>query len=224
MKKLIVACVLTALAAGSVRADVILGTSNSVDVAPGTASGPVFVTATSNGLPNDMADWQFRLVINPISGSGSVTFQTPGTGTTNPANPTNYIFDSHGVGIVATNSNAGTQLDANDFDNNLGTVVPTAPGANLLELTLHASSNASGLFGVYAVEGSAFTVWDDALSINNPQFFANVPDGSSTVLIGEVTVQGTAAAVPEPATLILLGVGTCTLIGWCYRRRQALPA
>ena len=38
---------------------------------------------------------------------------------------------------------------------------------------------ASGSFGIYAVQGAAFTQWTD--SNFTPQFFTNVPDGTDTV-------------------------------------------
>ena len=54
--------------------------------------------------------------------------------------------------------------------------MPGSPGANLLQMDFAATSNASGLFGVYALEGNRLTEWTDGNA--NDQFFTNVPDGS----------------------------------------------
>ncbi len=221
MPRVILPAVLLILLADYAQAGVMLGTSNApgtpLVVSPGTTSGSFFVTVVGNGTPNDMADWQFRLVIVPDAGAtGTLTFKDPTTGAA--PNPTNYVFDGHGAGIVATNSNGGLQLDANDFDNNNGTVVSTS-GANLLRVDFLASSNASGLFGIYAVRGSAFTLWDDGLSPTNPQFFTNVPSGSGMVRIGDVRVlQAASTSVPEPSALALFGLGSVAVVAW--RRRK----
>jgi hypothetical protein len=222
MKKLILSFVLLSLLAGNVRAGIMLSTSdpssNPLTMSAGTTSGSMLVTVTSDNYPNDiMAAWQFQLEILPISGAtGTLTFQDPATGT--PANPPNYIFTNSFLGgISATNS--GTTLSANDFDANLGTTVP-ATGANLLQMDFLASSDASGLFGIYAMEGSANTEWTD--SNFNTQYFSNVPDGTGMVLIGEVDVTGgTPQAVPEPSSLTLLLMGGLTLGSWqLWRKRK----
>ena len=93
-------------------------------------------------------------------------------------------------------------------------VVPGSPGANLLQMDFLASSNASGLFGIYAVEGAGNTVWAD--STYNTQYFTNVPEGASMVLIGQVDI----AVVPEPSSFCLLALGGAALAGWTWRRRQ----
>jgi hypothetical protein len=220
MKKLMVAFVLLSLLAGNVEADVMLDTSNPSSnpliMGPGTTSGSMFVNVTSNNYPNDiMAAWQFTLTIVPIGGAtGTLTFQDPGpaNGTTlYPSNPSNYVF-SNSYGIFATNS--GSQLSANDFDVNLGTVVP-ASGANLLQMDFLASSNASGSFGIYAVEGITNTLWTDSNA--NTQYYSNVPDGTGTVLIGQVNV--TTAVVPEPPLGLLLAQALACLALYGYYRR-----
>ncbi len=225
MKKLIVSFVFLSLLASNVQADIMLGTSNPpstpLTMSSGTTSGAMLVTVTSNNYPNDvMAAWQFQLEILPISGAtGTLTFQDPATGT--PSNPPNYIFTT-GIGIAATNT--GGQLSANDFDVNLGTIVP-GTGANLLQMDFLASSDASGVFGIYAVEGAANTAWTD--SNFNTQYFSNVPEGTGAVLIGEVDVTpaGVPTAVPEPSALMLLMMGGLTLGNWqWWCKRRCRPA
>ena len=188
----------------------------------GTTSGPMLASVVSDNPPNDvMESWNFQLKIVPDAGaSGTLTFQDPATGT--PPNPANYVFGANGLGIVAINS--GSTLSANDFfDPSVGpgAPVPGAPGANLLQMDFLASSNASGLFGIYAVEGAALTQWTD--SNFTTQFFTNVPDGTGMVRIGEVLVSS--SAVPEPSSFWMMfwtfGAGGAALAGRKSWRRQA---
>jgi hypothetical protein len=223
MKRLLISVVLLGLLGGAARADLSLNTSSPpgtpLGMSAGTTSGPMVVTVVSDNPPNDvMAAWQFQLEIVPEAGAtGTLTFQDPATGPA--ANPSNYIFGSNGFGISVTNS--GSELSANDFFFNptvgTGAAVPGSPGANLLQMDFLASSNASGLFGVSAVEGSLNTVWAD--SGGNSQFFTNVPNGTDLVEIGEVLVT---TAVPEPSSfwivLSTLGLGGAALAG--RNRRQ----
>jgi hypothetical protein len=217
MKKFLLSVVFFSLLGGASRAGLTLFTSNPpgtpLDMSAGTTSGPMLASVVSDNPPNDiMAAWQFALTILPESGArGTLMFQDPATGT--PPNPPDYIFGSNGLGISATNG--GNTLTANDFFNpsaGAGVPVPGSPGANLLQMDFLASSNASGLFGIYALEGNANTVWTDSNS--NTQFFTNVPDGTGTVLIGEVDVMS--SAVPEPSAfwLFVFGLGGAALAGW----------
>lgn len=172
-------------------------------------SGPMLINVEN--INNDlMLSWQFRLQIAALNGAtGTLTFNDPVTGT--PPNPTGYIFSS-GVGIAATNT--GSELTANDFD-------PLDGGktGNLLSVNFSASSDASGYFGVYAVQGSTNTLWADANF--DPQFFTNVPDGTSRVLIGVVSVNASndpVSPVPEPSSLTLLGIGSVAGFWWLRRK------
>ena len=179
----------------------------------GAASGSMLVRVLSDNPPNDvMSAWNFNLTILPDSGAtGTLTFHAPASGT--PPNPADYIFGDSGLGIAVINS--GVQLSANDFFDpsiGLGAAVPGTPAANLLQMEFQASSNASGLFGIYVLEGSALTQWTDGDGTN--QYFMNVPDGSGMVRIGEVRIQ---QAVPEPSSLILLVLSGAVLGGWKIR-------
>ena len=227
MKKLILPMAIVCLLANSLQAGVILGTSNPADTPlmmnPGMTSGLMLVNVVSDNFPKDvMAAWNFRLEINPESGAtGMLTFQDPATGT--PANPSNYIFGGDGFGISATNT--GSVLSANDFytGSEAGVPVPGGSGANLLQMDFFASSDASGLFGIYAVEGLANTVWtDDNITT---QFFTNAPDETGTVLIGEVKLPGGVQPIPEPSTLTLFWLGSTALVSWnSWRQRKPAAA
>jgi hypothetical protein len=150
------------------------------------------------------------MIIPNAGATGALTFQDPATGT--PANPFNYIFGNNGLGIVATNSS--NELSANDFFDPTagpGAAVAGTPAANLLSMDFLASPTASGLFGIYAVEGTALTEWTD--SNFDTQFFTNVPNGTGTVHIGDVLIP-----VPEPASIFML-LGPLAVALACLDRR-----
>jgi len=221
MKKVILCCTLFFIHVACARGGVMIGTTNPsgspLAMAADSTSGPMSVTAVSDN--NDvMAAWQFSLMILPGAGAaGTLMFNSPGPGPASAPNPSNYIFDSHGVGISILGGGMGfNHLDfANDNDLNLGTPMPTGQVFNLLQVNFAASPNASGLFGIYAVVAPApfNTVWTDGSF--NTQDFSNAPSSGGNVLIGDVMV----SAVPEPSTLTLLGLGCAILTGWSGRRR-----
>ena len=213
MKNLTLSVAFLGLLGSSARADFTLGTSappgTPLTMTAGTTSGPMLVNVVSNNPSQDvMTAWNVTLKIIPDAGTtGTLTFQDPATGT--PPNPPNYIFGSGGLGIAATNG--GSQLSANDFD----VSGASGPGANLLQMDFLASPSALGLFGIYAVQGATSTQWTD--TVPSTQFFSNVPDGTGTALIGEVLVT---QAVPEPGSIVLLGMGSAALAGWLWCRRR----
>jgi hypothetical protein len=213
MKTLAYLLVSIILLAGEARAGFLLDTGNPpgspLTMAAGSVSGTMSLSVVSNNPAQDvMAAWNVHLeVIADAGATGTLTFQDPATGT--PPNPPSYVFGANGLGIAATNS--GSQLSANDFFDpgvGPGATVP-APGANLLLMDFLASAGASGLFGVYALQGAALTQWTDGGQTT--QFFTNVPDGTGAVRIGEVLVT---RAVPEPSSLVMLGLAGATLAGW----------
>jgi PEP-CTERM motif len=219
MKNIILSFALLCLLAASARAGVSLGTSNPhgtpLIMSSGTTSGPMLVDVVSDNPGQDiMAAWAFELAIVPAAGaSGTLTFHDPAT--MSPSNPPNYIFGGNGLGIMATNN--GSTLSANDFfvGTGTGSVVPGTAGANLLQIDFLASSDATGLFGIYALEGVALTQWTDGNA--NTQMFTNVPNVSGAMVrIGDVLI---AQVVPEPSSLVMLGLGVAALASLQCRRK-----
>jgi hypothetical protein len=223
MKRLLFSSIVFTALAGGAQAGIVLGTSDPAGtpliMSAGTTSGPMFVNIASDNPPDDvMSGWNITLTIVPDAGThGTLQFQDPVPGTA--SNPTNYIFGANGIGISATNGTS--TLNANDFfvGTEPGVAVLGAPGANLLQMDFLASSDASGLFGVYAMEGAALNEWTDGNGA--AQLFTNVPDGSGAVLIGEVLISPS-AAVPEPSSLVLLGSASAAIAAWRWRRKRKL--
>jgi hypothetical protein len=166
---------------------------------------------------NFMTAWQLHLVLVPESGAvGSVLFNTPAT-TTNAAQPPSYVFPgSFGSGITVTNSAPHTTLLANDFDSvAAGTQVPIAPGANLIQLTVSASSPTTlGLFDLFTVRGSANTAWTNAggtqVAFANSPF---TPSGMDRIAVIQ--------AVPEPGSCLTAASAAMGVIAFA---RRLLPS
>jgi len=153
------------------------------------------VNDTAVDPPADqMTGWQFRIHVVPdATAIGTLNF---GVG----AEPANYVFPpgSHPFGPTSSalpgDPTTFTALDL-VVPTNVGIQVPTAPGANLLSITLAPSVDALGMFGIFALNaGQDSTEWIDAASDpdNHARDFVNVPRGGAPVRIGNVRVTSVA--------------------------------
>ena len=157
-------------------------------VQPQSVSSPLALHV-SNSVSTDppsefLTGWQLRLTIEPGPGaSGSVEFASATL-------PANYVFDgTSSFGLIANVS--GDTLTATDFNfpYSGGVQVPGGAGANLLSVTFSASSDAYGVFGVFAFGGVGNSQWTDALQpVQATRAFANIPTDGSPFQIGALVV------------------------------------
>jgi hypothetical protein len=226
MKRILAFAIASGLVAHSAHADLItLGTSNPVGsplaMSAGSTSGPMLVNILNNKDPDSSDDlmnaWQITLVIGAdLGATGTLTFNTP-SGNGPASNPPNYVFSAGNIGIDVK-AYTGSGFEADDFPLT-PTQVPTLP-KNLMQVDFLASASASGLFGIFARQGDANTLWtNNAPSPPTTRFFTNVPNGNGLVRIGEVLVSGPAVSVvPEPGSLTLFVIGGFATLGYCRRR------
>ncbi|HEY2155684.1 MAG TPA: PEP-CTERM sorting domain-containing protein [Isosphaeraceae bacterium] len=173
------------------------------------ALGPTSITATAT--TNDAAH---NFVNN---GTPNGAFATSGTqflyqDGTNPAGNDNTLTFSAavaGVGMYVTDLNDGT----NPADQ-LRLVVTLADASTQTFTTANFPNDHNANVFFFGVVSS-----DPALKIASVRILNTVPNGGDAFGIDDLTV-GTAAAVPEPASLALLGAGTLGVAVGCVRRRR----
>lgn len=175
-----------------------------VDLVTGRLSAPIPIgvfNEDANDAPEDfLTAWQLSLAIVPEAGAtGSLSFVSPVVPTA--SEPPNYLLDGINSTIIVS-ENLGNSLLAFDFSLTGGRQVPIEPGANLLQIELQSSSDASGTFGIYALGGQGESEWSDATPLPigpSVRQFANLPTGQ--ILLGTVNVD-----VPEPSSFLLFAV------------------
>ncbi len=185
----------------------------------GNGISPTFNVAVANP-GNEVTDtvmgWSLGLSIVRESGIGTLSFNTATI-------PANYVFAGDAEALTFTApAPAPTQLLVNGTTLDNGVVVP-ASGTNLLALTFSATAGTNGKFEVMAfgndTTGSYWVPYGNGSFPLNA--FGNVPYGPTLVSLGEIDIAP--SSVPEPHSLLLLGVGLIGVLAF-GRKRGRRPA
>lgn len=198
----------------TVKADLVLGTAGTFTIAAGTTDGPMTVDAMVNSDVT-IFGWQTGLLIVPDGGStGTVTFDAVTQPTSN-----NYILDTAGYAFGTsffdrnTPNDIARSLDAdNPFQSPAGVSLTSGSKKNIADLTLTASADASGTFGLFAMDefdpthNTGFRTFYSVPGPTKVQF-ANVPGDTLPVRIGTISV-------PEPSAFLCILVPALALGIW----------
>lgn len=222
---LIAALVAVMLVGPAVATTITLDTGKSATINQG-ATGTFSLSATNDAgaITDNFLGWTLGIQVLPASGTN--------VGTMTPVSLTQPLSNPMPVGTLdvinpllstlalSATINGSTQyfLTAAATTDTLGTLAGSTT-YNLGNLGITASANAAGTWNVYAVQQSGAnyrSYWTDG-SANDVQF-GNLPNtGNSSILIGTVT------AVPEPSTVVLLGMSLASA-GWYAWRTRRSPA
>jgi len=204
-----------------------------------SSSGTHLGTRVSNGLqfvgPSTQHATLHALAL-PTTGRVVVDFDAFAITTTSPR--------SHNSGLLVTAPVApgGSQLFAGWFNNSFATDGPkwtfeeTLSGNALfafgghdepVSLAIVLDYDNNEIFGRYdfgsgVMETTKVSVSAADLQALNSLTIANDFRGTLGVELDNITVNSVASAVPEPSSLVLLGIGTLCLIGYRRKRRQTI--
>jgi hypothetical protein len=183
-------------------------TAQSVTAHAGDSGDALDVTLTNTGSSAvQVQGFSFRLSTDGLG----INFDSASTATTTAP----YIFASHSAFGPQIDTGNGATLQVSDvYDTNAGITVGAGATMGLGEVLFDVAPNTPT--GPVNVILAAYP----ATSLNGPgPNFDNIPVGSLTN--GTITIVGNAAAVPEPMSVTLLGVGVvcCASYGWLRRKR-----